>query len=92
MLDPFEDVVVFYKGFYWGNRKDSGVLAIARFRLVVLNDMIGDKGHTLIRKIQFPHINRIGKSGIVPIKITFHSLDILHMETENIVVKDGVFD
>ena len=92
MFDLLEDVVVFDKSFNRGNSKDSRVLTISRFGFVVLDDVVCNEGHSLIRHIEFANINRVSQCRIVPVKIAFHRLYVLNMETEDIVIEDSILD
>ena len=92
VLNLLEDVIVSDESFYRRYRKDSGVLTISRLSFMVLNNVVGDQGHSLFGEIEFTHINSIGKRRIVPIKIAFHRLDVFDMETEDIVIEDSVLD
>ena len=51
MLDLLKNIIVFYKCLNGGNSKDGGVLAVSCFSLVVLNDVVCNKGHSLVRHI-----------------------------------------
>ena len=92
MLDLLEDVIILDKSLNRRYCKDSGVLTVSCFCFMVLNNMVCDQRHSLFGEIEFTHINSIGKSRIIPIKIALHRLDVLNMETENIVIKDSVLD
>ena len=92
MLDLLEDVIILDKSLNRRNSKDSGVLTVSRFCFMVLNNMVCDQGHSFFGEIEFTHINSIGKSGIIPIKIALHRLYVLNMETEDIVIEDSILD
>ena len=92
MLYAFKNVVILDQRLNRRNSKDRGVLSVSRFCLMVLDDVIGNQRHTLFGHIKLVDINGIRQSRIIPVEIALHRLYVLHMEAEDIVVKDSVFD
>ena len=92
MFDLLENVVILNKGVNRGHGKNSRILSISGFRLVVLDDVIGDQRHSLIGHIEFAYINRVCESGVIPVEITLHCFYVFDVEAQNIIIEDSVFN
>ena len=92
MLDLLENVVILNKGINRGHGKNSRILSISGFRLVVLDDVIGDQRHSLIGHIEFAYINRVRECRVIPVEITLHCFYVFDVEAQNIIIEDGVFN
>ena len=92
VINRLEDVIILYKLRNRGYSKNCCVLSVSRFCLVVLDDMVGYERHPFVCHVKLSNIDSFGHGSVILIVVALNRLDILNVESENIVVKDRILD
>ena len=92
VVDGLEEVVVADERRDGRDGEDGRVLAVARPRLVVADDVVGDERQPLVRAVHFLRVDPLDERAVLLLVVALDRLDVLDVEAEDVVVENGVLD
>ena len=92
VVDRLEEVVVADERRDGRDGEDGRVLAVARPRLVVADDVVCDERQPLVRAVHLLRVDPLDERAVLLLVVALDRLDVLDVEAEDVVVENGVLD